>query len=107
MVHLAHCRTWKDVAFYSGEGQFGRLRWRAVDRLEVQFRGHKGDLSQVGSALVRTRSEVTGKRSGRDADHGAIAFIVGFLYVRRYPKSRLSPRTGVGGSVRVWGDGQD
>ena len=48
VVHPAHCLTRGDVAFFSGGSQLRRLEWSEADRVEVRFRGHKGDQAQVG-----------------------------------------------------------
>ena len=43
VAHAAHCLTRGDVAFFAGEQQLGILEWHRADRVEVRFRGHKGD----------------------------------------------------------------
>ena len=57
----------------------GRLEWCEDDRVEVRFRGHKGDQAQVGSVVVRTRSEVRGPRSELGKGGGAVAVMVALL----------------------------
>ena len=60
VVHPANCLTGSDVALFSGHNQQRRHQWSDVDRVELRFRGHKGDQAQVGSVVLRTRSEVRG-----------------------------------------------
>lgn len=74
--------------------------------MEVRLRGHKGDETQTGSIVVRTRSEATGERSGLDADGGAVALVVGFLSCNELPEHAPLSSCRCGGSVRVWGYGQ-
>ena len=72
------------VAFFAGESQLGILGWYRADRVEVRFRGHKGDYGQAGSVIVRTRSVMRGPCSGLGTDGGgAVALVVDLL--SRYP----------------------
>ena len=61
VVNPAHCLARSDVAYFSGDRQLRRLQWSDADRVAVRLRGHKGDQAQVGSVIVRTRSEVRGR----------------------------------------------
>lgn len=79
VVHPAHCLTRQDVAFFQGDRQLQYLHWRQADRIEVRFRGHKGDQEQRGNVRVRTRDETHGPRSGYRADGGAVALMVELL----------------------------
>ena len=107
MVHPAHCLTRGDVAFFSGDSQLGRLEWSDADRVEVRFRGHKGDQAQVGSVVVRTRSEVRGPRSGLDEGGGAVALMVALLSCHAaLPKHAPLSSYRAGKQVRAWGYGQ-
>lgn len=107
VVHAAHCLTRSDVAFFAGESQLDILRWHRADRVEVRFRGHKGDQGQAGSVIVRTRSAVRGPRSGLGTGGGAVALMVDLL--SRYPalpeRAPLASYRSDNG-VRVWGYGQ-
>ena len=51
-VHTTPGLTWADVAFYDGKILLGCLKWRQADRVEFQFRRHKGDQAGVGSIVV-------------------------------------------------------
>ena len=51
-VHPTPGLTRADVAFYDGKNLSGGLKWRQADRVEVRFRGHKGDQAEVGSIVV-------------------------------------------------------
>lgn len=53
--------------------------WRQADRIEVHFRGHKGDQEQTGDVRARTRDDVYGPRSGYRAGGGAVALMVELL----------------------------
>ena len=64
VVHAAHCLTRGDTALFAGDSQLDTLEWDRVDRVEVRFRGHKGDYGQAGSVIVRTRSVMRGPCSG-------------------------------------------
>ena len=78
-MNPGHCLTGSDVAFFSGERQLKRLQWSDADRVEVRFRGHTGDQAQVGSVIVRTRSEVRGPCSELGEVGGAVALMVALL----------------------------
>jgi len=78
-VHLVHCLTRKDVAFFSGKVQLDFVHWRRADKVEIRFRGHKGDQFQIGDVKVRTRDEVSGPRAGYRVNGGAVALMVELL----------------------------
>ena len=82
-VHPVHCLTRRDVALYKGERRLASLQWHQATSIEVRFRGHKGDLAQQGSVIVRTRDDASGTRSGVGAGGGAVALMVELLSV--YP----------------------
>ena len=69
VAHPAHCLTRKDVAFFSGNNQLEYAHWRQADKVEINFRGHKGDQDQIGD-------EISGPQSGYRADGGAVALMV-------------------------------
>ena len=75
-VHDVHCLTRGDVAFYAQGAQVENGRWQQADKVEVRFKGHKGDQEQIGSVRVRTRDEVCGSRSSYRADGGAVALML-------------------------------
>ena len=83
VVHAAHCLTRGDVAFFAGESQLDILGWHRADRVEMPFRGRKGDQGQAGSVIVRTRSAGRDPRSGLGTGGGAVALMVDLL--SRYP----------------------
>ena len=74
-VPLVHCLTRGDVAFYASGSQLGIARWQQADKVEVRFKGHKGD-QERGSVRVRTRNEVRGPRSSFTVDGGAVALVL-------------------------------
>ena len=63
VVHPVHCLTRGDVAVFATDTQLRDTRGQQPDKVEVWYKGHKGDQDQVGSVRVRTRSEVRGPRS--------------------------------------------
>ena len=65
-VHPTPGVTLADVASYDGKNLLGCLKWRQADRVEVRFRGHKGDQAGVCSIVIEhvTRSA----ESVRDCD---------------------------------------
>ena len=76
VAHPVHCLTRKDVALFSGETQLEFVHGRRADKMEVHFRGHKGDQDQNGEVRARTRDETSGKQSGYRANGGAVALMV-------------------------------
>ena len=76
VVHPAHCLTRRDVAVFSGNSQLRCLHWSDADRVELRLRDHKNDRVQVGSVVVRTRSEVRGPCSELGEGGGAVALMV-------------------------------
>ena len=76
VVHSVHCLTRRDVAFFAGDTQLEYLHWRQADRIEIHFRGHKGDQEQRGEVRVRTRDEVCGPLAGYRATGGAVALML-------------------------------
>lgn len=102
-VHPAHCLTRRDVVFSRGDRQLAYLHWRQTDRIEVQFRGPKGDQEQRGNVRVRTRDDVHGARSGYRADGGAVALMVDLLSCHpTLPDSAPLSSYRSGREVRVW-----
>ena len=66
-----------DVTFYDVEGkELSSIQWRRGSRVEVSFRGHKGDQAQQGSAVIRVRDVAYGTRSQIGAGGGAVALLV-------------------------------
>ena len=55
------------------------MQWRQADKIEVRFRGHKGDQNQKGNVRARTRDEAYGPRSGCRAAGGAVDLMVALL----------------------------
>lgn len=54
-VHPSHCLLRGDVAFFAEGRQLDVHDCRFATRVELMFRGHKGDQEQAGTVLVRTR----------------------------------------------------
>ena len=67
------------MAFFRGSRQLNYVQWRQADKIEVRFRGHKGDQNQKGDVRARTRYEVYGPRSGYRAAGGAVDLMVELL----------------------------
>ena len=51
------------------------MQWRLADRVEIHFRGHKGD-QEGGEVRVHTRDEVRGPYAGYRANGGAVALVL-------------------------------
>ena len=103
LVHPAHCLTRRDVALFRGDSQLAYLNWRQADRIEVHFRGHKGDQDQRGDVRVRTRDAARGPRSGYRADGGAVALMVELLSCHpTLPDSAPLSSYRSGREVQVW-----
>ena len=49
VVHDVHCLTRGNVAFYAQSTQVDTDRWQQAYKVEVSFKGHKGDQEQIGS----------------------------------------------------------
>ena len=76
VVNRVHCLSRGDVAFYAQSTLLDTDRWQQADKVEVRFKGHKGNQEQIGSVRVRTRDEIRGSRSSYRADGGAVAFML-------------------------------
>ena len=72
VVRSAHFLTRDDVAFYAGNVQWQYIRRRQADRVDVRFKGYKGDQEQMGSVRARTRTEVRGSKSSFGEDGGSV-----------------------------------
>jgi len=78
-VHEVHCLQRRDVAFFKGNEQLMGDKRKEADKVEVRFRGSKGDQEQKGAVLVRIKGG-----SGMERDEGAVALLVElFEHVRR------------------------
>ena len=75
-VHPTHCLLRSDVTFYAKGRALPVLKWHEATRVVVNFRGHKGDQSQKGSSVARTRTVAQGKRSRAGFGGGAVALLV-------------------------------
>lgn len=103
-IHPVNCLTRDDVVFFAGDSQLPIARAREATRVEIRFRGHKGDQEQKGSVLVRTRQAAFGPLSRLDSDGGAVAVLVELLTSQKHlsgnaPLSAFREK----GRVRVWG----
>ena len=56
-VHAVYCLSGGDVAFYAGERQVEGGSSTGIDKVEVRFRGSKGDQGRRGAVLVRTKGD--------------------------------------------------
>lgn len=55
--HSIYCLRRGDVAFFRNNEQLGEGRRQEADKVEVRFRGSKGDQGRKGAVIVRTRGE--------------------------------------------------
>ena len=76
VVHPVHCLTRGDMTVFATGTQLRDTRGQQPDKVEVRFKGHKGDQDYVGGVRVRTRSKVRGPRSSFRADGGAVALML-------------------------------
>ena len=103
-VHPVHCLTRGDVAPYAGERRLSLLQWHQATRIDVRFRGHKGDQAQQGSVIVRTRDAALGPGSGVGAGGGAVAVMVELLSMHvALPESAPLSAYLCGSKVNIWG----
>lgn len=107
VVHPTHCVRRGDVTFFEHEHQVDFRRWRRANKVEVRFRGHKGDQLGEGSVIVRTREAVSGAYPGLRGGAGAVALMVELMscHPSLPDNAPLSSYRGSGG-VRTWGYGQ-
>ena len=63
VVYDVHCLTRGGVAFYAQGTELDADRWQQADKVEVRFKGHKGDREEIRSVCARTQDEVRGSRS--------------------------------------------
>ena len=54
-VHETHCLRRADVAFFRGNIQLTDAQWSTADRVEVRFRGSKGDQLRKGVVVTCAR----------------------------------------------------
>ena len=69
-VHPTHCLTRAGIAFHSGDSPLSYLHWQQADRVDVRFRGHKGDQAGEGSVVMRTRDTSAGHAVGAAVGRG-------------------------------------
>ena len=71
VYHKVYCLRRGDVAFFRDNEQLGEGRIQEANKVEVRFRGSKGDQGRKGAVLVRTRSGLGGGEEG-----GAVGLLV-------------------------------
>ena len=54
-IHETSCLRRADVASFRGNAQLTAALWVSADRVEVRFRGSKGDQMRTGRVLTRVR----------------------------------------------------
>ena len=67
LFHKVYCLRRGDVAFFKGNEQLVGSRIHEANKVEVRFKGSKGDQGRKGAVLVRTR---TGR--GKEGERGAV-----------------------------------
>ena len=55
-IHETYCLRRGDVSFFRGRAQLGVAQWSSADRVEVRFRGSKGDQLRKGAVISRVRA---------------------------------------------------
>ena len=106
VAHPVHCLTRKDTTFFSGSNQLECVHWRQADKMEINFRGHKGDQDQIGEVRARTRDEISGPQSGYRADGGAVALMELMSCHTTLPDDAPLSSYRIGNEVRVLKYGQ-
>ena len=51
-IHESYCLRRADVALFRGDSQVAEALWSTADRVEVRFRGSKGDRTRNGGVLT-------------------------------------------------------
>lgn len=102
-IHPVNCLIRNDIVFFAGELQLPLARAREATKVEIRFRGHKGDQEQAGTVLVRTRKAAFGPFSRLDSDGGAVAVLVELMTSHEClsgnaPLSAFRDK----GRIRVW-----
>ena len=93
-VHSGHYLTRCDVAFHAGGTQMEYKRWGQPDRVEVRFKGHKGDQEQMGSVRVRTRIKVCRSKSSFRKANGVVTLLLELMSAfLAFPTTPPSSRT--------------
>lgn len=73
-AHPVHCLRRDDVIFFDAEEKvLTSMQWQRATRVEVRFRGHKGDQNENGPSVIRIRDNARGTRSQIGAGGGAVA----------------------------------
>ena len=71
VFHNVYCLRRGDVAIFKDNEQLVGSRIHEANKVEVRFKGSKGDQGRKGAVLVRTR---TGR--GREGGRGAVGLLV-------------------------------
>ena len=74
-IHETYCLRRADVAFFRGNAQLTAALWASADRVEVRFRGSKGDQMRTGRVLTRVRegaAKAVGCRWRRRRSHDRV-----------------------------------
>ena len=102
-VHLVHCLTRGDKAFFESSRELDQHVRHLATRVEFLFQGNKGDQSQQGCVLMRTRDTAIGPNFGLEKDGGAVALMVELLsYNSTLPESACISAYFDCGVMRVW-----
>ena len=56
-IHETYCLRRADMDLFRGRVQLGVVKWSRADRVEVRFRGSKGDQLRTGAAILRVRAD--------------------------------------------------
>ena len=54
--HETYCSRRADVAFFRGRVQLGVAQWSTADRVDICFRGSKGDQLRKGAVVSRVQA---------------------------------------------------
>lgn len=76
MAHVVYRTMPSGGAFLLQQPQLENLTWLPAEKIDVHFKGHKGDKVQVVIVHMRTRNEVRGSRSAVRSDGCSVACVV-------------------------------
>ena len=75
-IHETYCLRRADVAFFRDRVQLEVAQWSRADRVEVRFRGSKGDQLRKGAVISRVRA---GSPMSVGAGGGAVDLMLGLM----------------------------
>ena len=105
VVNELQCLRRGDVAFFKGSEQLDWHLWPRADRVEVRFRGSKGDQYRKGAVLTRVRGAIA---TALHLGGGAVDLMVELMSSQLLlpPSAPLASYSTSGGGWDVWTQSQ-